>query len=169
MAANHEIYRYFKHSDLRLYAFTPDYVPLCALHLEIFSWTTVYTKRSRVAISEATMFMGVLHACSSTHCSILGKLLFITLGKLSQSRMMYLRILASSGSVRFNPQTKKPAGCKNEQKSITVGENVYIVHCVFLSTLVISKAVRKGLYDMKVLISSNIPNLFMLNSFLSFQ
>lgn len=159
IAANHERYRYFKHSDLRLYAFTPDYVPLFALHLEIFSWTTVYTKRSRVAISEATMFMGVLHACSSTHCSILGKLLFITLGKLSQSRMMYLRILASSGSVRFNPQTKKPAGCKNEQKSITVGKNVYIVHCVL----------RKWFYDTKVLISSNIQYLFMLNSFLSFQ
>lgn len=100
----------------KISALNPDYIPLCISDLEIFSWITVYTNWSRVAISEAIMFMGVLHACSLTHCSILGKLLFTTLGKLSQSRMMYLRILASSGSVRFNPQTKKPAGCEIEQK-----------------------------------------------------
>ena len=76
---------------------------------EILSSTTVEMKSPRVARSEATMFMGVLPACSFTHRSRRGRLLRMTLGKLSQSRWMYLSILASLGSVRFKPQTKKSA------------------------------------------------------------
>lgn len=77
---------------------------------EVLSLTMVGTNWSRVAMSEAIMFMGILPACCFTHCSILGRLLCMTLGKLSQRRRMYLSILALSGSVRFKPQTKKPTG-----------------------------------------------------------
>lgn len=72
------------------------------------SRTTVGTKPLRVTTSEATMLKGVFRFCCCTHWSSLGRLRRTTLGKLSQIRRMYFRILRSLGRVMFKPQTKKP-------------------------------------------------------------